>query len=177
MASYNWSQVLPPLLQVPGPTLTAAGGASMLVASTPIAGQQHFTWPANAFKTADILKFTARGYISTAATTPGSARFDLRFGTIVVFDTLPMALSASQTNALWTLDVDLSIRTLGAGTAATVYSHGTFSSPAVGGGLQVGGLVSNGFSTDVSFLIDSFFTQIVGTGSMTAQIAYLDYKT
>jgi hypothetical protein len=163
----------------------------MLVGSTPTAGQQHFTFPANLFKIADVMKFVARGIISCAATTPGTATYDLRFGSVIVFSTGAMNLNTTgKTNVPWTLEVDLSIRSIGAGTTAKLWGQGTFSSEALVGAavntaggnsllnVPVGSLaLSPGFSTDTSFLIDSYFTQTVATGSMTAQIAYLEYKT
>src|SRR5450631_4429821 len=103
----------------------------MLVAAAPVAGQQHFTFPANLLKVGDVLKYIARGIISNAVTTPGTARFDLRFGGIIVFDTGAMNLNVvAKTNVPWSLEVDLVIRTIGAGTAATLWAQGEWSSEA-----------------------------------------------
>lgn len=191
MSNNSWNQTLGPQLSVAGPTLTAAAAASMLVASSPAAGQQHFTFPANGLKPGDVLKFIARGIISCVVTTPGTARFDIRFGSVVVFDTGALNLNiVAKTNVPWSLEVDLVIRSVGGGTAATLWGQGTFSSEAVigapansagGNGIlnvPVGSLAASaGFSSDTSFQIDSFFTQTVATGSLTCQQARLIYET
>lgn len=190
MASNSWWQTLFSQHSA-GPTLTAASAASMLVASSPLAGQNRFTLPANTFKEGDQLKFTAKGIISCAVTTPGTGRFDIRFGSTVVFDTGALNLNiVAKTSVPWSLDVDLVVRSIGATTAATLWGQGVFSSEAVvgaaansagGNGLlnaPVGSLaISTGFDSTVANVFDSFFTQTVATGSMTCEIAYLALLT
>src|ERR1700678_246801 len=101
MSSNSWRQSLF-TQQAVGPTLTAAAAASMLIASSPAAGQNRFTIPANTFKVGDVLKITATGHMSCAVTTPGTFRFDVRFGSTVVFDTTAIPLNiVAQTTVPW----------------------------------------------------------------------------
>ena len=53
-------------LQAAGPTLTAAAAASMLVAASPVAGQNRPSIPANTLKYGDHLRFKARGMVVRA---------------------------------------------------------------------------------------------------------------
>src|SRR5271154_3220985 len=131
MSSNSWNQALMTQHQ-PGPTLTSSGAASLLIAASPTAGQNRFTIPSNTFKEGDSFTVRASGIISCAVTTPGTARIDVRFGSVVVFDTQAMPLNlTAQTNAPWWLDVDFTIQSIGATTAATLYSQGMFFSPAL----------------------------------------------
>jgi hypothetical protein len=178
-------------MPVAGPTLTAASAASMLVASSPAAGQHRYTLPADQLKIGDKLSLNAQGIISCAVTTPGTARFDLRFGSVVVFDSLALNLNTVvKSNVPWWLDVELTVRGIGVTTAATLWGQGRFMSeaviasplPAVGGNgvlnCPVASLaVSAGFDTTVANLVDSFFTQTVATGSMTCEMFELILKT
>ena len=72
--------------QVDGTTLTAAAAASCIPAAAKV------TIPANYFQIGKTLMLFATGRISSAVTTPGTARFDVRFGSTVVFDSLAMNL-------------------------------------------------------------------------------------
>jgi hypothetical protein len=184
VSNNSWRQTIV-TLQAAGPTLTAAAAASQLN------GQAKFTFPANLLKIGDSLTVRARGIISCVVTTPGTATYDLRFGSTVVYSTGAINLDVvAKTNVPWSLDVNLLVRSIGSGTAATAWGQGVFSSEAVvgsplnsvgGNGLlnvPVGSLaVSTGFDSTVSFAIDSFFTQTVATGSMTCEMFDISYDT
>lgn len=185
MSSNSWWQTLV-TAQGDGPTLTAAAAASCLP------GQAKFTFPANLLKIGDEFRITASGRISCVVTTPGTARFDLRFGSTVVFDGLAMNLNTTaQTNVPWWLDFTLTCRSIGNSTAATLFGMGTWDSPAVVGSpaITAGGsggfvlpnttapTVGNGFDSTVSNVIDMFFTQTVATGSLTLHKFNLTYCT
>lgn len=171
-----------------GPTLTAAAAASMLVAATPLAGQVRYTLPANLLNVGSALRFRARGIISCAVTTPGTARFDLRFGSGVIFDSGALNLNiVAKASVPWSLDVDLVIRAVAGGTTnTTVWAQGTWSSEAViAAALPAAGsngilncpvsalALTSGFDPTVSNVVDSFFTQTVATGSLTCEFAEL----
>lgn len=192
MSSNSWNQSLF-TLQAAGPTLTAASAASMLVAASPLAGQNRFTIPANTFKVGDSLTVRAAGIISCAVTTPGTATLDLRFGSTVVFSSgaLPLNTTA-QTNVPWWLDIDLTIRSIGATTAATLWAQGILISPAtINAAAQATGpgpggnilpynsvpAISTGFDSTVANVFDSYFTQTVATGSFTCQMYRLTLNT
>ena len=124
-------------------------------------------------------------------TTPGTARFDVRFGSAVVFDSGALNLNiVAKTNVPWWLDIELTVRSIGASTSATILGQGTFTSeaviasplPSVGGNgvlnIPVSGVaVGTGFDSTASNFIDLFFTQTVATGSLTLQQYDLVYKT
>lgn len=184
MSSNSWNQTLI-TAQVDGSALTAAAAASALPASA------KFTFPANLLKVGDKLQVKAGGRISCVVTTPGTARFDIRFGSSVVFDTGALNLNTTaKTTVPWWLDVEMTVRAIGSSTSATVFGLGVFVSEAVVGAaantagsngilnVPVGTpAVGAGFDSTVSNVIDLFFTQTVATGSMTLHNFELIYKT
>lgn len=185
MSSNSWWQALV-TAQGDGSALTAAAAASALP------GQAKFTFPANLLKIGDEFRITASGRISCVVTTPGTARYDVRFGSTVVFDGLAMNLNTTaQTNVPWWIDIRLVCRSVGSGTAAAFFGMGYFGSPAVVGSpaITAGGsgflvlpnstapAVGNGFDSTVSNVIDFFFTQTVATGSMTLHTFNVTYCT
>jgi hypothetical protein len=191
MSSNSWFQTLY-AQQVDGPALTAAAAASALISASPAVNQGRFTFPAGLMKIGDVFRITASGRISCVVTTPGTARFDVRFGSAVVFDSQSMNLNTTaQTNVPWWLDVILTCRSIGASTNATLFGQGIWSSPAVVGSpaVSAGGsgslvlpnsgapAVGSGFDSTVSNTIDLFFTQTVATGSMTLHQFCLAYLT
>jgi len=184
MSSNSWTASLF-TQQAAGPTLTAAAAASMLVAGSPLAGQNRFTLPANTFKVGDVLTIEATGIVSCAVTTPGTFRFDVRFGATTVFDSAAIPLNVvAQTSIPWYVRIMLSIRSIGATTAATLWGTGILISPATvnvaaqATGPGPGGnilpynsvpAISAGFDSTVANVFDSFFTQTVATGSFTCE--------
>jgi hypothetical protein len=187
---YAWNGTLF-TMHAAGPTLTAAAAASMLVAASPLAGQNRGLIQGGTLKEGDMLRFKARGIISCAVTTPGTARFDLRMGAVIIHDSGALNLNiVAKANVPWTYECDIAVRAIGATTAANVWSQGEFKSeaviasplPAAGGNgmLQtpVSGLaVSSGFDSLVNNVFDAFFTQTVATGSLTCQMAELTLLT
>jgi hypothetical protein len=160
-----------------GPTITAAGAVTCL----PAAAKQ--TIQANVIQIGTELRIKASGRVSTVITTPGTVRYDVRLGGNVVFDSLailPDTVAAHNTVG-WVLDIQMICRAVGSGTSANFFGQGTWtcedilgvpatapkgvltailpwnSAPAVGGG----------FDSTVTNLLDLFFTQTLGTGSMT----------
>jgi hypothetical protein len=172
----SWNQTLI-TAQGDGTALTAAAAASCLPTAAKL------TLPNNFFhNVGDVIKLRASGRISCAVTTPGTARFDLRLGGVVVFDTLAMNLNIiAKTNVHWILDVDLVVRSVGNGTTATLLGQGTWTSEAViasplptvgGSGLftvpyNTAPTAGTGFDSTSALAMDFFFTQTVATGSMT----------
>lgn len=169
MSSNSWSQVLT-TAQLAGATLTAASAASMIPAAA------RFTLPANVLQIGTTITVKAAGSLSCAATTPGTARFDLRLGTSVVFDSQAITLAtAGFTNVPWWMEVLMTCRSIGNGTTATILGMGEWVCPAATSGnvaLPFAGSigVGAGFDSTVSNTVDSFFTQTVATGSLTLQL-------
>lgn len=162
--------------QSDGAAITAAAATTLLPAHA------KFTLAPNFFqRLGQKLKVRASGRISSVITTPGTARFDVRFGATVVFDGLAILLDsvAAHTNVGWVLDLTLTCRALGS--AANLIGQGHWmcedilgvpatapkgvlsamlpwnSAPAVG----------NNFDSGASQVVDLFFTQTVATGSIT----------
>jgi len=162
--------------QSDGSTLTAAATATML----PAAALK--TLPANFFDViGKQLLIKAAGRISSLITTPGTARFDVRMGGTVVFDSLAILLDtvAGHTTVGWELEILLTCRAIG--TSANFHGVGKWTSEDILGvpatapkGVLVAMLpwnttpaVGANFDSTVSQQVDVRFTQTVGTGSLT----------
>ena len=170
-----------------GPGLTAAAAASCLPTYGPT------TLPAGYWQIGRIWRLTMRGRISCVIATPGTARFDVRLGGVVAFDTLAMPLNiVAKTNVPWELCVDMTCRAVGSGTSANLIGQGHWLSeasiltalPATGpgpGGQMVpyntAPVVGTGFNSQSALTLDIFFTQTVATGSMTVHQAMIEQMT
>lgn len=170
-----------------GPTLTAAAAASCVPTYVPT------TLPAGYWQIGRIWRLRANGRISCVVTTPGTARFDLRLGGIVVFDTLAIPLNiVAKVNVRWDLDVLLTCRSVGSGTLATLFPSGQWWSeanintavpttgPGPGGCLvpfNTAPVVGAGFNSQSALTLDMFFTQTVATGSMTLHQFLIEQMT
>jgi hypothetical protein len=164
-----------------GTALTAAAAASLLQGST--ATRALYTFPANFFEVNKKIRVQATGRISCAVTTPGTARYDIRLGGTVVWDSLAMNLNVvAKTNVHWHLDVELFCQAAGSGTTATLFPGRCqwVSEAVIASGLptvstsgifllpyNTAPVVGTGFSSVVSQQFDLFFTQTVATGSVT----------
>ena len=161
-----------------GPTLTAAAAASCI----PVASR--LILPNNYWTVGKKLRVRIGGRISCVVTTPGTARFDFRTGpsgTIIAFDSGALNLNiVAKVNVPFVFDLDLVCRSVGTGTATTLFGAGRFNSEAVVGAMlpaagsngsllcPVGApAVGAGFDNTAANAIDFFFTQTVATGSMT----------
>lgn len=163
---------------VDGPTLTAAAAAQCIPPAAKI------TLPNNFFELGSMLHIVASGRISSVITTPGTARFDVRVGGVIVFDSLAilLATAAARVNVGWWLDIMLTCRVIG-GTGATsqLLGQGTWtSSDIIASPLDVAGpagtallpfnsapAVGTVFDNTLANTLDMFFTQTVATGSLT----------
>lgn len=162
---------------VDGPTLTAAAAATCIPTGALI------TLPPNFFYIGKKLKILVAGRISCVITTPGTARFDVRLHStpIVAFDTGALNLNTTaKTDVPFQLEIDLTCRSIGSGTSATLMGVARFQSEAVVGSAAntAGGngsllapvgapAVGTGFDSTAANLLNLFFTQTVATGSMT----------
>lgn len=162
--------------QVDGAARATAAAATMLPAAAV------YPMPGGYLKNlGQQLLIKASGRISSAITTPGTARFDVRLGGTVVFDSLAILLDsvAAHANVGWYLEILLTVRAIGA--AANLMGQGFWtcedilgvpaaapkgvlsailpwnSAPAVG----------TNFDSTVANTVDVFFTQTVATGSLT----------
>lgn len=167
--------------QIDGPALTAAAAATCLPA------QARYTFPANTFDTiGKQLIIRASGRITSLITTPGTARFDVRLGGTVIFDSLAILLDtvAAHTNVGWMLEILLTLRTVGAAAAPAAanfigqglwYCEDILGTPATApkGALQAmlpwnsAPAVGSNVDPTTALALDLFFTQTAATGSMT----------
>jgi hypothetical protein len=174
MSLQGWQETLI-TSQADGSTLTAAAAATALPAAA------KYTLPANFFAIGKQLLIKASGRLSIANPTPGTARFDVRFGATVVADSQAMLLdtAAAHNNEAFYIEMLLTCRVIG--TSANLHQGGFFASYGLKnvGTMPVGGLVAalpwsgtapvvgSNFDSTATQVIDFFFTQTVATGSMT----------
>jgi hypothetical protein len=162
--------------RIDGPTLTAAAAASMIPVRDVI------TLPNNYWVEGRSWRITASGRISCVVTTPGTARFDLRLGSVVAWDGLAINLNTTaKTNVGWWLDAVVTCRTIASGVASNLIGQGRWTSeaiiaaplPAAGGQpsmmlpVATAPAVGTSFNNALANTVDMFFTQTVATGSMT----------
>ena len=169
--------------------MTAAAAATCL----PVTAK--YTFSPNAFNVGNKLLIHADGFISCVVTTPGTARFDVRLGSTVIYDSGPINLNivAKVTLPFW-FDATLTCRAVG--TSGNFLGSGRFTSEAVigsplgtvGGGGTIlsdvsggvdtaltnpGGTVGANVDLTVANAFDLFFTQTVATGSLQVLQFYM----
>lgn len=186
MSGNFWEETLVTAI-ADGPALTAAAAATCLHSAA------KWTLP-NGYLglIGRTMRLWLAGRISVVVTTPGTARFDVRAGGTVMFDTAAMNLNVvAKTNLPWWLDILFTMRTNGNGVLSTAWGFGRFQSEAVvgaplssagGNGSLVtsggGGLgataIGAGFDSTAADAIDVFFTQTVATGSLTVNNMILE---
>jgi len=176
MSLQGWQETLVTALS-DGAVITTGIGTSCIPTGAKI------TFPNNYFQIGKALRIRAHGRISSVITTPGTARFDVRFGSSVVFDGLAVLLDtvAAHTSVAWDLEILLTCRAIGSGTAANMFGVGKWTSEDILGvpatapkGVLTAMLpwntapaVGAGFDSTAANTLDLFFTQTVSTGSMT----------
>lgn len=133
-----------------------------------------FTLPANMLNIGSKLRIRASGRISTAAATPGTITFDVRFGSAVVFNGgASGTVVTSATNLTWVLECDLTVRSVGASTSATILGTGILTSAALSATVPVMLLptsapaVGTGFDSTSSQAVDLFATWSFASASNT----------
>lgn len=178
MSMQTWEESI-----VVGATDGTANTAGTRASCIPTANR--IVLPNNFFYIGRAIRVSLSGRITCAVTTPGTARIDICMGaagTTVVFDTLALNLNiVAKTTVPWFFEVVLVCRAVGNGTLTTFFPMGgKFISEAVVGAPvpTVGGngvllvpvgtpAVGAGFDNTAASALDIFFTQTVGTGSMT----------
>ncbi len=176
MSLQSWQETLVSA-QGDGSALTAASSASCIPTAAKI------TLPNNYFSIGKVIKVYAAGRISSVITTPGTARFDIQFGGVKVFDSLAILLDtvAAHTNVAWELEVTLTCRAIGNGTSCNFMGVGKWTCEDILGvpatapkGVLAASLpwntapaVGTGCDSTSALTVDMFFTQTVATGSLT----------
>lgn len=170
-----------------GPALTAASAASCVPTYFPT------TLPAGYWQIGRIWRVTLTGRISVAATTPGTLRWDVRLGGVVAADTLAVLGNiVAKTNVGFYLEGLLTCRAVGSGTSANLMNQWKLfteasintavptTGPGPGGAIlpwNTAPVVGTGFNSQSALTLDIFFTQTVGTGSMTVHQALIEQLT
>lgn len=169
----SWGEVIYNMV-VDGTAITAAAQTSMIAAPKP-------TLPERFWQIGKELRITASGRISSLITTPGTARYDVKHGTVVIFDGLAILLDTVAAHATvgWKLVIELTCRAQGA--TGNVWGTGLWTSEDILGvpatapkGVLSAMLPWNttpaigaNFDTAPSAAFDLNFTQTVATGTMT----------
>lgn len=182
MSKQGWCETLVSA-QASGVAVTAAAETTLLPDGCT------YTLPANFFdELGKTIRIKATGKISSVITTPGTARFKVKFGATAVFDSLAVLLDsvAAHTDVGWDLEITLSCRVIGASAALIGIGKWTCEDilgvPAAAPKgvltaiLPWNSAPANGstFSSLASQLVDLTFTQTVGTGSITLQTYTLE---
>ena len=183
MSSNSWNQTLI-TQQVDGTALSNTTTATSILAPA-----AKFVLPSNLLLIGTKLRVKAHGRISTVVTSPGNLTLDVRFGSVVVFNGGASALNvAAQTNATWDLEIDLTCRSIGASTSATMLGIGrwmtraSLNAPAVGTTTGVGTVLlpdtapaaGTGFDSTASQTVDLFATW--GTANASNSIRCDSYE-
>lgn len=172
----SWNQTLI-TQQAAGPALTNSTAQTSL-----LNGQAKFTMPAGFLTAAGAkLQMRAGGLMSTAASSPGTFAFTTMFGVIAVFSGgASGTLATSATNVTFVLDIHLTVRSVGSGTAATVEGTGVLTTVALSAATPIQLLPASspgagtGFDSTVSFVVDLQGTWSVASSSNT--ITVTDYE-
>lgn len=97
--------------------------ASSTTATSILPASRKFTLPSYFFDgVGKELRIRAAGRISTTATP--TITFDVRFGSVIVFNGGAVTTASGITNLTWILDVTLTCRSIGASTSATMLGTG-----------------------------------------------------
>lgn len=170
--------ISPPML-ADGATLTTAATATMFAANS----NNKFTLPNNYWYPGRRWRSTLFGRISSVITTPGTARFDMRMGSVVAFDSLAILLDtvAAHVNVPWKLVIETVCRTVGAVTGTTLFSNAIWTcedilgTPATAPKGSLSAVLpwntapapGTGFDNTLANALDFQFTQTAATGSLT----------
>src|SRR6185369_12965860 len=154
---------------------TARGSGAALATSTMetsiLPGDARIILPAGFLNNVgQKLKIRAMGQVSNIVTTPGTLTFKVKLNAtpIAVASTGALALNVvAKTNVTWALDWDLTVRSVGSGTTATLMHFGQWQSESVIGSPAAGSggasahifpasapAVGTGFDSTVANLVD-----------------------
>jgi|SRR5581483_1760129 len=168
MANNSWNQSMG-VQPAAGTALTNSTTATSLLN----AAQAKWTIPANQLVAGlSKIRIYASGKMSTAASSPGTFTFDVRFGSVIVFNGgASGTLATSATNLTWDLKIDLTCLTTGASTSATMLGTGVLTSAALSATTPIMLLPTSapaagtGFDSTSSQTVDLFGTWSVANAS------------
>lgn len=121
MSRQTWQETLV-VQQAAGTNFT-----TYTTAKSVINPQALVTIPANYLEIGRKLRFAIKGGISTLVTTPGTITFQIKIGSVVAYDSGAIQLNATaHTNLPFWGEIELTVRSVGSSTAATVMGLGQF---------------------------------------------------
>lgn len=121
MSSQSWQETLV-VQQAAGTNFT-----TYTTAKSVINPQALYTLPANYWYIGRKLRIVIKAGVSNIVTTPGTFNFQVKMGSVVAYDSGAMQLNATAhtTLPLWG-EIELICRSVGSGTAATLFGLGQF---------------------------------------------------
>lgn len=126
MAFQSWVQTIAEAYAA-GPPLSATVTQASIIPTDAKA-----TIPAKSLRVGSKLRMRASGQVSCVVTTPGTLTFQVLVGAAGVFSPAAFNLNVvAKTNVTWWLDIELTVRSLGSGTAATIIGTAQFVSEAI----------------------------------------------
>jgi hypothetical protein len=165
MSAQTWVETLT-TAQVDGPTLSTFTTAATILPSAAI-----YTFPANYFYIGRRLHVKASGRISTF--TSGTFTVTFTLGTLGTPITVApgtagsaMNMLASQTNATWQLDLDMTVRAIGSGTSSTILGIAVFGSNALAGSTSGAQATSYMLPTSAPVVGNGFDSTITQTANL-----------
>lgn len=156
-------------LQVDGPALTASTTPTSLLGSTTAgASAKPTVYPNDITEAGKTFLVRAAGQISNIVTTPGTLTLDIRFGSVIVATSVINLNVVAKANVPWTLEWELTLRSVGGTTAAQVYHQGKFISESV-----IGSPLPNAGSAGTAMLPNA--TPGLGTGFDSTTAFQVDF--
>lgn len=176
MANNSWNMTLA-TLKAAGPAVTNTTTATSLL-GTGANQDARFNLPSNFLAVGSKLRIRAAGTISTAASAPGTLTFSIQLGSVVVYTgAASPTLATSASNSPFTLELDLTCRSVGGGTNGQLEGSGTLFSAALSATTPVqllGSSAGSGFDTTASGFVDIFAAWSVASASNS--ITLTDYE-
>jgi hypothetical protein len=150
-------------------------GTALTNTTTPtsiIAPAARFTIPSNWWRIGRELCIGASGRISTAGAGPGTLTFDVRLGSVIVFNGgASPTLATSAADLTWVLEMMLTCRSIGASTSATILGTGKLFTAALSATTPIQLLPTSapapgtGFDSTAAAILDLFATWSVANAS------------
>lgn len=141
--------------------------------------------PGGSLAVGRALRIVATGILSNIVTTPGTLTLDVQVGSVIAWNGGAVALNATaKTNVSFRFEVLLTVRTVGAGTAATLIGVGRLESESVVGAAAgsavtammpaTAPVVGTGFDSTVDAAVDLFGTFSINNAGNSIQV--LEYS-
>jgi len=183
MGSNSWWQQVVNVI-ADGTAIASSTSQTSLLTGSPGASPGVWTMPANTLQPGTEILIRAAGRMSTVVTTPGTATFTVKIGSVNAMVSQAMALNTTaQTSQTWILEIHATARQVGNSTNTQLMWTGKFVSRAVVGSGAAGSTgvgillipeaapaVSTGFDSTAANAIDLQYTWSVNSASNSIQL-------